>query len=1426
MSKKSTKIDCVQTVREYIDKTDWRISANANTDYSHPGLVNNVAGKVIANFWLDDVYSEEEGQAHRTGDFHIHDLDILAPYCFTGDTEVMLGDGTTATFFELIKRTSGMLGKRLFVPSYNFDRHDILMDEAYDVRCTRKKAVVVKVYFNKGKPVRCTPDHKFLLEDETWKPARFLTPNDKLLGIDPHLKVVRVENCDELEDVYCMTVRENHNFQLANGTVVHNCCGHDLQKLLDEGFNGVVGRVGSKPPKHLNEALYQMANYLGILQAEWAGAQAFSSFDTYLAPYVFFDRVTEGLNESGLRRAMTSFVYNLNVPSRWGQCVPVSYKAMRPDGTWASFDELKVGDEILTYNMETGKLENKPLTHVNLYDAPEKMHQYQSEDGKNTFIVTPNHRVIIEGDSGYLEMVESEKLFAKGEVRIPTAWHFNFRKECVLWNCKTYKITEVAPTTDKVWCPTTENGTFICLSDEGSAFLTGNSPFTNVTIDWRVPQMMQNMLPTRGGDNFFLSIQKEREEAMEKITGQKQTMRSFSTWAALRDACIDRYEKVTGETYEGEKDDIFLYMTYSMFQEEMDMINAAFYEVLNKGDLKQMPFTFPIPTINITEDFDWHGKNTEILFENTAKYGSSYFQNFIGSQYKRDENGNLVRDENAYSPNDVRSMCCRLQLDKTQLRKRGGGLFGSDSQTGCYDEKTEVLTDEGWKKFADLTLGDKLYTLNEDGAIEIHKPDALFAYDYEGELYHFKSRRMDLMVTPNHRMLGLRKNGNHFFVEAQDTKNLNVPIVGSWKTSMYNDKLTLWVGDKQIDVHTWMSFLGLFLTEGNAYINKKNSTYRVSITQNKGEKANFIRTIFKKLPFKYSEYEYKGHIRFVINNKAFAYGLANFGDTFEKYIPQYVWNFGKNELQSLYRGLMLGDGCYTQRHGKTTFSTSSPRLRDDFQRLLLLLGLHGDVLTFNRAGKSEEYQINVSKGTQKTISPDMVTKVPYKGRVYCAQVENHTLFVRRNGKTCWCGNSIGVVTINMARLGYKHKGDMPALLENLDKLMDMGKSTLEKKRVFVKDMFDRGLYPFTRRYIRTFDTYFSTIGVNGMNEMVRNFTNDEFDITDERGQKMCLDILTHIRERLIRYQEETGNLYNLEATPAEGTMRRFSHLDKKMFPDILQAGNGQTPYYTNSSQLPVDFTADAFTALDLQDDLQKQYTGGCVEAGVKVFTSKGFMKIEDIVKNFAELRQGEKPFCVMSFNEKTLDVEWDEVIDAMAIDVSQHDKVRVCFDGWEIVTSDWHPFYVVTKGDETTEFKDIEFTTKRADELQPGDRILGNDFGHVIQRVTKTDVEDNQFYDLTTKNNHNYCCGRSEEQMVFIHNTVLHVYMRERLSTPDACRRLVKTILSNYRLPYISITPTFSICPIHGRLEGEQEFCPYCDQEIIKQHAEEVDPNL
>ena len=189
--------------------------------------------------------------------------------------------------------------------------------------------------------------------------------------------------------------------------------------------------------------------------------------------------------------------------------------------------------------------------------------------------------------------------------------------------------------------------------------------------------------------------------------------------------------------------------------------------------------------------------------------------------------------------------------------------------------------------------------------------------------------------------------------------------------------------------------------------------------------------------------------------------------------------------------------------------------------------------------------------------------------------------------------SVGVVTINLPRIAYLAE-DEADFYRRLDKLMDIAARSLKTKRTVITKLMEEGLYPYTRRYLGTFANHFSTIGLIGMNEVGLNAKWLRADLTHQETQAFAKDVLNHMRERLSDYQEEYGDLYNLEATPAESTTYRFAKHDKEQFPDIITANENGTPYYTNSSHLPVGYTEDIFSALDVQDELQTLYTSGTV----------------------------------------------------------------------------------------------------------------------------------------------------------------------------------------------------------------------------------------
>ena len=294
---------------------------------------------------------------------------------------------------------------------------------------------------------------------------------------------------------------------------------------------------------------------------------------------------------------------------------------------------------------------------------------------------------------------------------------------------------------------------------------------------------------------------------------------------------------------------------------------------------------------------------------------------------------------------------------------------------------------------------------------------------------------------------------------------------------------------------------------------------------------------------------------------------------------------------------------------------------------------------------------------------------PEDARSMCCRLRLDNRELRKRGGGLFAANpltgSIGVVTINLPRLGYLAH-DKKEFFERLEKMMLIAKTSLEIKRKIVEKFTDDGLYPYSRFYLQDIKSkygeywknHFNTIGINGMNEAALNLLGE--DLTASAGHNFAIEVLDFMREKLMDYQLETNNLYNLEATPAEGTAYRFAKADKVKFPDIIVANeqayheNGADPYYTNSSQLPVDFTDDIFEALDLQDDLQTRYTGG----------------------------------------------------------------------------------------------------------------------------------------------------------------TVLHGFIGEKMPSAEATKKLVKKIAENYHLPYYTITPTFSVCPVHGYIAGEHFFCPKCDAEM------------
>ena len=1179
----ATFIDCNETIDEYIGKTDWRIHANSNTSYSHGGLINNTAGKVIANYWLDKVLTKKQGLLHREGFIHVHDLDCLSPYCFTGDTKVRLADGTSKSFLELVEEWNK---DNNYVELYSADitTGNITIGYGYLPRLVKKNSELVKVLLSNNKEVVCTPDHKFLLDNLIYKEAKDLVKNDILKSIEKEeIQVIDVIELDYKEDVYCLTVSKYHNFALDAGIIVKNCAGWSLRALLDEGFNGVRGRAESKAPKHLREAVLQMANFIGILQSEWAGAQAFSSFDTYLAPYLFRDQLTD----EDLYKAIRSFVYNLNVPSRWSQCVPDTYKCLKADGKWVSHKDLKVGDKIYVFDIDTNTIKTDTIQKVNLFDKPEVMHRYTVKDSTMNpkefhFDVTDQHRVIIKHtEKGNYQLIESNKIDIKEPTSFADRYYIPTYEDNVLNYEEVISKEEVECDYNQVWCPTTTTGTFICQTDEGNVFITGNSPFSNITLDITVPEDLKEQIPTREQHHIFSDITPDHPD----------------------------YEKLTKLAKERGRDKL-VDMTYKDFLPEMERIVIAYYKVMTEGDAKGRPFTFPIPTINITEEFKWDSEVSDAIFENAALRGSSYFQNFIGSQYIKDENGNLVPNEKAYKPGHIRSMCPMTPDTEVLVRSSTGVTIlsiGEIVKNMRKGTEYEVFYKGMWNKAKPVQVpATDVYEITFSNGVKVKfGENHLQPILMDKELVNFK------------------------------TKDLKV---GMWvpfnKDVMFNNPNNL-KGSFLLG-----AIVGIYLGDGS--IDNSGIAFSLSATETKEEASKMVYNLFGDI------LGYRITTSFRDKLKTLRVG-SNSYDVIKRFIKgdnalnkdmsKIVFNQSLEFRQGLLYGLLLTDGCLKQNK----YYTSSKALADSIIKLAHTIGVtifisYVDDRTVEdgKLSNNINYQLtiinrpknysNLYKLCNDTREPDFnyfsirkIEKVNYTGDyLYCVEVDNlahhFTLasglvtsncrlmldlreLLKRGGGLFGSAEMTGGVsnaTINLAILGYLHKGDKEALFKHLDEILEECKDISERRRKAVIEWYERGLYPYTKRYLPNFNHHFSIIGANGCNELIRNFTNDKEDIGTEYGQQLAYDITEYIREKIKVFQEETGNLYNFEASPAEGANHRFAKESLKRHPDIITAGTTQQPYFTNSTQLPANYTDDIFKALDLQDKLQCQYTGGTV----------------------------------------------------------------------------------------------------------------------------------------------------------------------------------------------------------------------------------------
>jgi ribonucleoside-triphosphate reductase len=696
--------------------------------------------------------------------------------------------------------------------------------------------------------------------------------------------------------------------------------------------------------------------------------------------------------------------------------------------------------------------------------------------------------------------------------------------------------------------------------------------------------------------------------------------------------------------------------TYAEFQEEIDMFNRALYEGLMAGDAHGRVFTFPIPTINITKDFEWDNPALEPLWEATAKYGVNYFSNYINSDMK---------------PEDIRSMCPLAGDEKVLIKSsRGRGLEYSTIKF-IYNGNSKQ----------------EKYWIYSDGKF------------VKGKFSEFANQKMLRVVLANNHEVEMSEEHLNFVLKNKYSKTDTLPGK-SLRPGMYLPySLNVFKGNGG------NTDLGYFV---GAYAGDGSLDRETSVVFSLSKDAK--QTVAKKLQ-KIGEKYFGAHsslspdldtglLTLKIHARA-AVGLCRdfvVGKERDKNYASKIFGTSEKFRRGAIEGHLATDGGNRNR-----IYTSSWKMVETLNMLAATLGTTTSIYEDNREGrlgKEPNFAVLIYRLNRERLSNLWFKKKDRlwmriksierlsKSVAYCFEVENNEpmftigttgilthncrlrldkreLYNRGGGGLFGAGaltGSIGVCTINLPRIGYLSK-TKKEFFERLKKVMDIAKESLEIKRKTLEYFIEKGLYPYSRHYLEGvkqmrgayFGNHFSTIGLVGMNEAWLNFLGEN--IASKKGQKLTLEVLDFMREQLVRYQKETDNLYNLEQTPAEGTSYRLALKDRAKYPGIITAGTKAVGYYTNSTQLPVNYTDDVFEALRLQDKIQSKYTGG----------------------------------------------------------------------------------------------------------------------------------------------------------------SVLHLFLGERLSDAQAVKALVKKIFENFHLPYITITPTFSICPSHGYLSGEHFFCPEC---TIKQPCE------
>ncbi len=658
---------------------------------------------------------------------------------------------------------------------------------------------------------------------------------------------------------------------------------------------------------------------------------------------------------------------------------------------------------------------------------------------------------------------------------------------------------------------------------------------------------------------------------------------------------------------------------YKDCKKEMDMVNKAFIEIMIEGDANGRGFQYPIPTYSITRDFDWsETENNKLLFEMTAKYGTPYFSNYVNSDLK---------------PSDIRSMAI-LGSQEVIYKDRFGRI--SKNQISSLVELWQKNKEKNHYKilmngkFVDVT---EMFKIDYSGYKNYYKVELSngitqnFSYDHkclvvrDGEL---KEVRVQDIVLGDRFALArhgydVADNGTY-----ESGYVLGACLADGWTT--HNEtQLALAINIKKTDVvervSDYFRNLGARVTvekreDVNIYtVNIYSKTavgfFREYITGKKASKKRLTLKVYDT-SLKFREGLYDGY-------------YATDGSPKNK---MFAHTTNKNLVQDLIK-VSATIGRYFTYSINRKNTRYFKKDKSDFERFISYKLRVRDFEAFN----DDYYVIDIKKVSAVNASrinyvynftvdtPEHLYELP-NGIIspQCCRLRLDLRELRKkSGGFFGSGEntgSVGVVTINLPRIAYLAENEQD-FYKRLDRMMDISARSLSIKRKVITKLLEEGLYPYTKRYLGTFSNHFSTIGLVGMNEVGLNAKWIRADMTSPKTQDFAKDVLKHMRERLSDYQELYGDLYNLEATPAESTSYRLAKHDKKRYPDIITA-SGETPYYTNSSHLPVGYTEDVFSALDIQDELQTLYTSGTVFHAFLGEKLPNWKSAADLVRKIAE----------------------------------------------------------------------------------------------------------------------------------------------------------------------------------------------------------------